>query len=226
MKRKEKFMVILLIEDNETIAKGLKYSLENNNYKVVIKHNYQDAKHYLTNHFSVDLIILDITLPDGNGFDLFKIIIKPLNIPTIFLTAKDEEDDIVKGLTMGAEDYLTKPFSTKELLARITKILNRRSKKSISKINDFIFDWEKMIVLKNNEKISLTALEIKLLQLLLLNVNKVVTRAKILDTIWDITGNDVSDHTITVYFNRIREKLGTDIIKTIKGIGYEIDDEK
>ena len=218
--------MILLIEDNEMIAKGLKYSLENNNYPVVIANTCQNAQSILKTNKKLALIILDITLPDGDGFTLFNETIKPLGIPTIILTAKDEEDDIVKGLNMGAEDYLTKPFSTKELLARINKIMLRTNKHSLMQIKDLTFDWDKMVVLKNDEKIAFTALEIKLLQLLLMNVNKVVTRGKILDTIWDITGNDVDDHTITVYFKRIRAKLGTDIIQTIKGIGYEIDDEK
>ena len=218
--------MILLIEDNEMIAKGLKYSLENNNYPVVIANTCQNAQSILKTNKKLALIILDITLPDGDGFTLFNETIKPLGIPTIILTAKDEEDDIVKGLNMGAEDYLTKPFSTKELLARINKIMLRANKHSLMQIKDLTFDWDKMVVLKNDEKIAFTALELKLLQLLLMNVNKVVTRGKILDTIWDITGNDVDDHTITVYFKRIRAKLGTDIIKTIKGIGYEIDDEK
>ena len=218
--------MILLIEDNEMIAKGLKYSLENNNYPVVIANTCQSAQSFFKTNPKLALIILDITLPDGDGFTLFNETIKPLGIPTIILTAKDEEDDIVKGLNMGAEDYLTKPFSTKELLARINKIMLRTNKHSLMQIKDLTFDWDKMIVLKNDEKIAFTALELKLLQLLLMNVNKVVTRGKILDTIWDITGNDVDDHTITVYFKRIRAKLDTDIIKTIKGIGYEIDDEK
>ena len=116
-------MNILLIEDTESIIKGLKYSLEKNNYNLVVKKNIKVAKEYLLNNNLINLIILDITLPDGNGFDLFENVIKSLKIPTIFLTAKDEEDDIVKGLDSGAEDYITKPFSTKELLARINRVL-------------------------------------------------------------------------------------------------------
>ena len=169
---------------------------------------------------------MDITLPDGNGFELFENNIKKLNIPTIFLTAKDDEDDIVKGLNIGAEDYITKPFSSKELLARMNKILLRTKKKSIIVVKDIKFDTDKMIVYKNDKILELTSLEIKLLSLLFINIGKVVTRNTILDTIWDNTGNDVDDHTVTVYFKRIREKLGTNIITTVKGLGYRIDDEK
>ena len=152
--------------------------------------------------------------------------IKKLEIPTIFLTAKDDEETVVKGLTIGAEDYITKPFSTKELLARINKILIRFKKQSIISIKNIRFDMDKMVVYKDGKKVNLTSLELKLLNLLFMNLNKVVSRNTIFDTIWEATGNDVDDHTITVYFKRIREKLGTDIIITVKGIGYRIDNEK
>lgn len=219
-------MNILLVEDNQTIIKGLKYSFEKNNYDLMSKTSIIDTKKYLMENPKLDLIILDIMLPDGNGFDLFKNNIKKLNIPTIFLTAKDDENDIVTGLNIGAEDYITKPFSTKELLARVNKILLRTKKQSIITIQDIKFDFDKMIVYKNDKIIELTSLEIKLLNLLFMNIGKVVNRNTILDTIWDSTGNDVDDHTVTVYFKRIREKLGTNIITTVKGLGYRIDDEK
>lgn len=219
-------MNILLVEDNQTIIKGLKYSFEKNNYDLMYKTSIIDTKKYLMENPKLDLIILDIMLPDGNGFELFKNNIKKLNIPTIFLTAKDDENDIVTGLNIGAEDYITKPFSTKELLARVNKILLRTKKQSIITIQDIKFDIDKMIVYKNDRIIELTSLEIKLLSLLFMNIGKVVNRNTILDTIWDSTGNDVDDHTVTVYFKRIREKLGTNIITTVKGIGYRIDDEK
>jgi DNA-binding response OmpR family regulator len=172
------------------------------------------------------LAILDITLPDGNGFNLYETNIKILKIPTIFLTAKDDEETIVKGLNIGAEDYITKPFSTKELLARINKILLRSKKESVISVKDIKFDIDKMIVYKSDKRVDLTSLELKLLNLLFLNLGKVVNRNTILDKIWEWTGNDVDDHTITVYFKRIREKLGTDIIITVKGFGYRIDNEK
>ena len=218
-------MNILLVEDNEGIIKGLSYSFKINNFNLKVKTNIKETKEYLTNNNNLDLIILDITLPDGNGFDLYEDIIKNLSIPTIFLTAKDLEDDIVKGLEIGAEDYITKPFSTKELLARVNKVLLRKKKKNLIKVKDITFDLDKVILLKNNKIIDLTPLELKLINLLFNNIGKVVTRNTILDKIWEWTGNYIDNHTITVYFNRIREKIKTDIIKTIKGIGYLIDEE-
>lgn len=218
-------MNILLIEDTESIIKGLTYSFEKNNYNLTVKTTIKDSKEYLLNNSNIDLIILDITLPDGNGFNLFENTIKNLKIPTIFLTAKDEEDDIVKGLNVGAEDYITKPFSSKELLARVNRILLRSKKKNIIKVKDISYDMDKFVLMKDNIPIELTALELKLVNLLFNNLNKVVSRNAILDKIWDWTGNYVDDHTVTVYFKRIREKIGTDIITTIKGMGYRIDEE-
>lgn len=219
-------MQILLIEDNLTIIKGLTYTLKQNNYEVYACKNLLEAISYLKDNPKINLIILDVTLPDGNGFTFFTDNLKTLNIPTIFLTAKDEEDDIVRGLEIGAEDYLTKPFSTKELLARINKILLRQKHNSILKVGDISFDMDKMLVYKDTIKIELTPLELKLLHLLFLNLNKLVSRNTILDKIYEWTGNDVDSHTITVYFQRIRQKLGTDIISTVKGLGYRIDYEK
>ena len=218
-------MNILLIEDTESIIKGLTYSFEKNNYNLTVKTTIKDSKEYLLNNSNIDLIILDITLPDGNGFNLIENTIKNLKIPTIFLTAKDEEYDIVKGLNVGAEDYITKPFSSKELLARVNRILLRSKKKNIIKVKDISYDMDKFVLMKDNIPIELTALELKLVNLLFNNLNKVVSRNVILDKIWDWTGNYVDDHTVTVYFKRIREKIGTDIITTIKGMGYRIDEE-
>lgn len=217
-------MKILLVEDNLMVAKGIIYSLEQKNYDVVHKVNSMQTKEFLKDN-SVDLAILDVSLPDEDGFELYEKNLKDKNISTIFLTAKDDENDIVKGLELGAEDYITKPFSIKELLVRINKILLRKRKNTIVKVKDIEFDLDKMAVYKNDEKIPLTSLEIKILYLLFTNINKVVTRNYILEKIWEWTGNDVNDNTVTVYLKRIREKLSSDIIITIKGIGYRIDEE-
>lgn len=215
-------MDILLIEDNQAITKGLTYTFSTTNYNLVSASSIEEAKQILTTKIP-KLILLDVTLPDGNGFDLYEEKIKILNIPTIFLTAKDTEDDIVKGLELGAVDYITKPFSTRELLARINRILS--SKRSTIKVKNITFNFDKMEVFKNDEIINLTSLETKILYLLFTNINKVVKREYLIEYIWNLTGNDINDNTITVYLKRIREKLGIDIIKTVKGIGYRIDEE-
>ncbi len=218
-------MNILLIEDNLSIIKGLTYYFNNNGYNLAYKTKIKDAIKYLKENKQINLIILDITLPDGNGVELYKNEIVNLKIPTIFLTAKDDEDEIVKCLNLGAEDYMTKPFSTKELLARINKIINRSQKQNKKQIKDITFDLDKMTLYKNNIEINLSPLELKIINLLFANTNKVIRRDVILDKIWEWTGNDVDNHTITVYFRRIREKIGTDIISTVKGIGYRIDEK-
>lgn len=214
-------MKILLVEDNELIIKGLDYALKINNYNLTATSTIKETIKYLKEN-TPDLIILDITLPDGSGLVLYEENIKFLKIPTIFLTAEDDEEIVVKGLTI-AEDYITKPFSTKELFARINKIILRTKKNTIIKVKDISFDLDKMLVYKDDEKVDLTSLELNILKLLFENINKVVRRGTILDKIWELTGNDVDDHTVTVYLKRIREKLNSDIIITIKGIGYRID---
>ena len=214
-------MKILLVEDNELIIKGLDYALKINNYNLTATSTIKETIKYLKEN-KPDLIILYITLPDGSGLVLYEENIKSLKIPTIFLTAEDDEEIVVKGLTI-AEDYITKPFSTKELLARINKIILRTKKNTIIKVKDISFDLDKMLVYKDDEKVDLTSLELNILKLLFENINKVVRRGTILDKIWELTGNDVDDHTVTVYLKRIREKLNSDIIITIKGIGYRID---
>ena len=217
-------MRILLVEDNKNIVDGLIYAFKMNNYQLDYTSSVKDTLKYLEDNIP-EVIILDVMLGDGDGFDLYSNHIKGLDIPVIFLTARDDEDDIIKGLNLGAEDYMTKPFSTKELLVRVNKIILRKKKQSIIKVEDIYFDIDKMIVKKNDEEVKLTSLELKILQLLFINIGKVVRRNTILDKIWEITGNDVDDHTLTVYLKRIREKLGTDIIITIKGIGYRIDEK-
>lgn len=222
-------MNILLVEDNEILAKGLIYSLNQNNYNIIHKTNIKDTVTFLKNdvkNLDINLIILDISLPDGNGFDLYNQNIKEEQIPTIFLTAKDDEDDIVKGLELGADDYITKPFSTRELIARINKIILRQKKNAIVKVKDIEFDLDKMVVYKNKKELDLTSLELKILHLLFININKVVTRNDIIEKIWEWTGNDVNDNTVTVYLKRIREKLNCNIITTVKGIGYRIDESE
>lgn len=218
-------MDILLVEDNELLAKGLIYSLSQNKFNVQHKTNIKETIEFL-NHKATDLIILDLSLPDGDGLDLYEKEIKNREIPTIFLTARDEENDIVKGLELGADDYITKPFRVRELIARMNRILRKGQKNLKVKVKDIEFDLDKMTVFKNDQEIILTSLELKILNLLVTNLNKVVARNDIIEKIWEWTGNDVNNNTVTVYLKRIREKLDTDIIITVKGIGYRIDKER
>ena len=219
-------MNVLLIEDNESIVSGLKYSLEQEKYKVFSCTNVEDTIKFLEEKKQVDIAIIDISLPDGNGFDLYQNYIKEKNIPSIFLTARDGEDDVVKGLELGVEDYMTKPFSTRELLARIKRNIMKHKNESVITIEGVSFDFDKMEVSKDGKVIPLTRLELKILHLLFSNLGKVVRRDYIIEKIWEWTSNDVNDNTVTVYMKRIREKIGVDIIITIKGIGYRIDDTR
>lgn len=153
-------MEILLVEDNKMVAKGLIYSLNQNGYTITHKANVKDAIQFLQGK-EVNLIILDISLPDGNGIDLYENKIKNKNIPTIFLTAKDDEETIVKGLEIGADDYITKPFSTRELIARMNKILLKDHKNRIIKVKDIKFDLDKMVVYKQEKEIRVNKFRIK-----------------------------------------------------------------
>lgn len=219
-------MYVLLIEDNQNIIDGLKYSLEQEDYEVFICTNVLDTIEFLKENKSVDIAIIDVSLPDGDGFDLYQNYVKEKNIPSIFLTAKDSEDDVVKGLELGASDYMTKPFSTRELLARIKRNIMKHKNEAIISIDDVSFDFDKMEVSKDGKVIPLTRLELKILHLLFTNLGKVVRRDYIIEKIWEWTSNDVNDNTVTVYMKRIREKIGSNIIITIKGIGYRIDDTR
>lgn len=216
-------MKLLLVEDNVQIIDGLEYTFKVNDIKCKSVQTIEDAKKCLMCE-NFNIIILDISLPDGNGLKFFEEYIKPQNIPTIFLTAKDTEDDIVKGLELGACDYITKPFSTRELIARINKVANE--KKDVIRVKDITFDMNKMQVYKKEKLINLTSLELRILYVLFSNIGKVVTRNYLIEYIWTLTGNDVYDNTVTVYLKRIREKIGDNIIITVKGIGYRIDEEE
>ena len=213
-------MKILLVEDNKSIIKGLEYAFAQNGYDCEYCVSFNEAMKKAP--FNYDIAVLDITLPDGNGFDLFGKIRKYSDLPVIFLTAVDDEDSVVNGLELGADDYITKPFSTRELIARIKRAANKNSKKNIITVSGVTLDLDKTAVFENGKQLELTALEYKLLSLLMQNAGKVVTRELIFEKIWDVSGNFVNDNTLTVYIKRIRKKLDADIIKTVKGMGYQV----
>lgn len=219
---------ILLVEDNEAIIMGLKYSLEQENIKVIIAQNVIETRQKL-NQEKIDLILLDVSLPDGNGFDICKEIKQKQDIPVIFLTAQDEETSVVFGLDLGADDYITKPFRTRELISRINSVLRRYGKKedttNIVQYKNIKIDTNSAKVYKDEKEIIFTSLEYKILLMLFTNQNKLITREQLLEKIWDIAGNFVNDNTLTVYIKRIREKLQDEtIIKTVRGLGYRIGD--
>ena len=218
---------ILLVEDNETIIMGLKYSLEQEKFQVISSKTRKETE-VIMKEEEIDLVLLDVTLPDGNGFDICKIIKEKLDIPVIFLTAQDEETSVVIGLDLGADDYIVKPFRTRELISRINSVLRRydknTQKSNVIKHKNIKIDTNMAKVYKNNEEIIFTSLEYKILLMLFTNQNKLITREQLLDKIWDIAGNFVNDNTLTVYIKRIREKLGDEtIIKTVRGLGYRVE---
>ena len=218
---------ILLVEDNETIIMGLKYSLEQEGFQVISAKTAKESKEKLDNK-SIDIVLLDVSLPDGNGFEICKEIKEKNDIPVIFLTAQDEETSVVLGLDLGADDYIVKPFRTRELISRIKSVLRRYGKKEENNIiqdKNIKIDTISAKVYKNKKEIIFTSLEYRILLMLFTNQNKLITREQLLEKIWDIAGNFVNDNTLTVYIKRIREKLEDDsIIKTVRGLGYRIGD--
>lgn len=212
-------MKILLVEDSQMIVKAIKFLLEEHNYDVSVASTIKDAKEKLSNNY--DLVILDVMLPDGNGLDFFK---NYIDVPTLVLSAKDEEDDVVTSLDLGVEDYIIKPFRSKELLSRINNIIKRNKKNNIKMYKNITFDLDAYRVYVDKNEIDLTGLELKILFYLLENKGILVTRDMIINRIWDESGKFVNDNTLSVYIKRIREKIGReDIIKTVKGVGYRMD---
>lgn len=225
-------MKILIIEDDDTIRNGLKFYLEQENFVVIDADTATIALTLIKNNLDLNIILLDINLPDKDGFDLFKDIKKIKDFPIIFLTANDLEVSVVRGLDMGADDYITKPFKARELVSRIKNVLrrvNNSQDNNIITIRDICIDLKQAKVFKKGIDVMLTALEYKILLTLALNPNTVFTREKILADIWDVNEDYVNDNTLTVYVKRIREKLEDDItdpkiIITVRGIGYRLGD--
>lgn len=214
---------ILLVEDNDAIIKGLKYTLEQEGFLVTVS-KYANESKAIINRNEFDLVILDITLPDGSGYDVCKLIKMTKKTPVIFLTAKEEENDIVKGFDLGADDYIIKPFKPRELISRMNRLLKDTQNKNIITCQNVTIDLDSAKVLVDDKIVAFSALEYKLLVVLFSNIDKIITREKLLDKIWDEAGNFVNDNTLTVYIKRLREKIGNDnLITTIKGMGYRVE---
>ncbi len=223
-------MDIFLLEDDEAIGIGLTYSLENEGYRVTLAKSVKDAQKIIDEK-EFSLYILDLTLPDGSGYDICKRIKFKGDLPVIFLTAYDDEVNVIMGFELGADDYISKPFRVKELMLRIKSVMRRYSNETsdgIIKINNLKINTNEAKVYKNNEEIVLTAMEYRLLLILLSNRGKVLSRTALLENIWDVAGDFVEDNTLTVYIKRLRDKIEEDptkpeFIKTVRGLGYVIE---
>ncbi len=226
-------MNLFLLEDDSAIATGLAYSLENEGYSVSVAKSVKEALKIISNE-DFSLYILDLTLPDGNGYDVCRAIKKMGDYPVIFLTAYDDEVNVIMGLELGADDYISKPFRVKELMARIKTVLRRYSRESaegIIKAGNLVINTNEAKVYKNNNEIILTATEYKLLLTFLNNKGVILTRTRLLENLWDVEGDFINDNTLTVYIKRLRDKIEDNpskpqLIKTIRGLGYITQDEK
>ena len=215
---------LLLLEDDTMIASGLVYALNNEGYEVMHCKDVQSALEQIKSQ-SFQLAILDMQLPDGNGFDV-SAKLKNTDTPTIFLTIVDDETKIVKAFEEGADDYVVKPFRIRELLARVKRTLQKKAgaNQELLMVGGVAIHTDAGKVYVDERQIELTALEYRLLLIFAMNQSKLLTRAQILEKIWDMDGNFVEDNTLTVYVKRLREKLGEAIhIETVRGMGYRVD---
>ena len=225
-------MHILIVEDDRTIASGLQYSLEQEQFTTTLCQNVTDATRIIEQQLhTIDLCLFDLSLPDGSGYDLCRLVKQQQDTPVIFLTAFDDEVNVVMGLDMGADDYITKPFRVRELISRIHSVLRRYNKQggsSVLTMGSVEINTQDAKVKKGGDEILLTALEYRLLLIFGRHTGQVLSRAQLLDQMWDMGGDFVNDNTLTVYIKRLREKLEDDpqhptLIKTIRGIGYKVE---
>ena len=222
-------MRILLVEDDKSIIMGLKYSLESEGFSVMVAENQAQALAALKRE-TYELLLLDVMLPDGSGYEVCRQAKAQADVPVIFLTACDEEVNVVMGLDMGADDYVTKPFRVRELLSRIRSVLRRSERTSdpvVWQFGPLAIHPKRAYVTVNGQEVALTALEYRLLLTLAANAGRVLSRAQLLEGIWDVAGNFVNDNTLTVYMKRLRDKLEEDpsnpkLIQTVRGMGYRM----
>lgn len=220
-------MDIFVLEDDEAIGIGLSYSLESEGYSVTLAKSIKEAKEIISKS-DFGLYILDLTLPDGNGYEICKTVKAMGDYPVIFLTAYDDEVNVVTGLELGADDYISKPFRVRELIARIKSVLRRYSKDNNDGkiiIDNLTINTNEAKVYKDCNEVILTAMEYRLMLSFINNRGIVLTRQKLLEDIWDVDGDFVNDNTLTVYIKRLRDKIEADplnphFIKTVRGVGY------
>jgi DNA-binding response OmpR family regulator len=216
---------ILIVEDDTIIASGLIYALEQEGYAAVHSKDVSEATNAVLND-TFDLAILDMQLPDGTGFDVREKL-KNTDTAVIFLTVVDDEGNIVRAFESGADDYITKPFRLRELLARVKRTLNAHNgdgRSSALTLGGVTIDTAAGKAYIGETLLDLTALEYRLLLTFASNKGQMLTRSQILESIWDSSGNFVEDNTLTVYIKRLREKLGgAASIETVRGFGYRVD---
>lgn len=217
---------ILIVEDDILLNRGIKLALEKNNYSVACSYTYSEGYSYFTAE-SFNLILLDINLPDKSGLELCNQIRKTSQVPIIFITANDTEQDVVRGFLSGCDDYMAKPFSLEVLYRRIQAVLRRmgRTENNVFSSGEILIDYDKMQVKRADETVKLTATEYRLLTLLTKNSGQVLTRRSILEKLWDVDEAFVDENALSVNMRRLRQKLEKDpkrpyYIKTVFGIGY------
>ncbi|MBR2037668.1 MAG: response regulator transcription factor [Lachnospiraceae bacterium] len=220
---------LLIVEDDTDIVENLSILLQDEGYSVCHAYDVEAAQKILRTE-NIDLVLLDITLPDGNGYSVCTNVKRSTNAPVIFLTAMTDEASIITGFQLGADDYITKPFKPMELVCRVRNALRKSGKvPSVFQIEDLHVDASKAVVTKAGHEIILSALEYRLLLVFLNHFGETLTRRELLHEIWDIAGDYVNDNTLTVYIKRLRDKIETDpanpvILKTIRGMGYKVGD--
>jgi DNA-binding response OmpR family regulator len=217
--------MILIIEDDKILNRGVSFALNKDGHETLSAYKKEEGKQLIINN-KIDLLLLDINLPDGNGLDLCKEIRRNVEFPIVFFTANDTEESMVKGFEVGCDDYISKPFSVELLKYKINAILKRNTiNKNIYEYKDLKIDFDKMLVSVCDEEVNLTATEFKLLELLFKNKGKVLTKEILLQKIWDNNGNFVDENTLSVNIRRLRKKIEQDTknpkyIETVFGIGY------
>ncbi|MEO3944676.1 response regulator transcription factor [Gorillibacterium sp. CAU 1737] len=219
---------ILLVEDDPNFVFGIDYTLNSEGYDVTTAGTLEDARKAMKSE-EMDLILLDVNLPDGSGYELCREIRLTSQVPIIFLTALDEEIHVVAGLDLGADDYMTKPVRTKELLSRIKAVLRRKTnpgRGELWKSGDLQVRVHEGIVLKNNKDVILTGMEYRLLLMLITHPKQICTRSAMLDHLWDLSGEYIDDNTLSVHIRRLREKVEDEpaapqYIVTVRGVGYK-----
>lgn len=225
-------MEVFLLEDDAAIGMGLSYALENEGYKTTLTKTVSEALK-LVEEKAFSLYILDLTLPDGSGYDVCKAIRQKTDAPVLFLTAYDDEVNVVMGLELGADDYISKPFRIKELLARMKSVLRRckiDNPDGCVRIKNLEIRTGEAKVFKDGKEIILTAMEYRLLLILLNNRGHILSRTALLENIWEVAGDFVNDNTLTVYIKRLRDKIEDEpenpsIIRTVRGMGYVIEND-